>query len=375
MAGQDQVEELIRQAGLQGRIVEKAQVSPEDGQLKAGEADGLVTGDVLSGGLVESAGSVVVAGEVQGRSGHLCQIEAGGRVLIGRGVQYAQVAGDDIWVGKDVDHCTLLSHSHVQIAGDLTLSRVVIGDFQARRQRWNQLLKVDADLEREEETLSAQFRFLNRRVLKDGQNTHVNFELNLGQIIQVKNDAIEIALEPIYRVLPAQSIEARDKAVDDFFNRGVIGTLTKLNREYIAKNRSRQEVFLKLLRELRKLFALARQIDRCGEERRAANEEANRLMAEFRDPPELDLVVGGRLKEGNEISFVLPDVRLEGDTQVILKRTAMLKVGNGETPGICAMKMTAMAGIEEVQQVSSTDLAGVQVRLIGGYIRWTKKES
>ncbi|MCC7265683.1 MAG: hypothetical protein IT369_24510 [Candidatus Latescibacteria bacterium] len=375
MAGQDQIEELIRQAGLQGRIVEKAQVSPEDGQLKAGEADGLVTGDVLAGGLVESAGSVVVVGDAQGRGGLLCQIEAGGRVLVGRGAQYAQIAAGDISVGKDVDHCTLLSHSRVQIQGDLTLSRVVIGDFQARRLRWNQLLKSGTDLEREEETLRSQYRFLNRRVLKDGQNTHVNFELNLGQIIQVKHEAIEIALEPIYRVLPEQHVAARDKAVEDFFNRGVIGTLTRLNREYISKNRSRQEVFLKLLRELSKLFALARQIDRCVELQQAGRAEAERLMAEFRDPPELDLVVGGRLKEGNEISFVLPDVKMEGETQVILKRTALLKVSSGATPGICQLKLTAMAGIEEEQAVASADLTGVQVKLIGGYIRWQKKEA
>lgn len=369
MAAQDQVEELIRQAGLQGRIVEKQQVSPGDGQLLAGDADGLVTGDVLEGGVVESAGGVLVVGCVQGRAGMICRIEAAKRVLIAGGAHHAQVAGGDIRVDKEVDHCTLLSHGHVQIQGDLAASRVVIGEFQSQRLRWNQLLKNCADLEREEESLRSQFKFLNRRILKDGQNTHVNFQLNLGRIMEVKYEAIAITLEPIYRVLPDQQVEARDKAAEDFFNRGVIGTITKLNKDYIAKNRSRQEVFLKLLRGLGKLFALTRQIDRCVELQVAARQEADQLLAEFREIPELDLVVEGRLKEGNEIAFVLPDVKMEGETLVILKRTALLKISSGATPGICALKLTAMNGVEEEQEVSSVELTGTQVKLIGGYIR------
>ena len=65
MLSEREIDDLLRQVGSKGRVVEAATVSPVDGQLMAGDADGLVTGDVLAGGVAGSQKNIVVVGAVR----------------------------------------------------------------------------------------------------------------------------------------------------------------------------------------------------------------------------------------------------------------------------------------------------------------------
>lgn len=370
MLSEGEIDDLLRQVGSKDRVVEADTVSPADGQLMAGDADGLVTGNVLAGGVAESQKNIVVAGTVIGDSDHRCRIEAKAQVLLHAGAQYAHVVGERILIEENVDHCTLVSSQAIQIGGDVSISIIVMGEFRSRQQRWLRLEREVVDAEKSRDNVQMQLKFNSRRVLKTSKNTQVAFDLNLGSVMVVRAIGLKIDLKPIYAVLKGENRASRDKAIEDFFDRVVIASLTKANTTYIATNKGRREVFLKILTQLRELFQMAREVDRLSEEFDAITGESQALLESFKNPAELTLTVSGRLGEGTEIEFVIPDVCGE-DGQVSIERTsAKMSVTAGETAGVYEITTSDPSGQQTRQQVARAELTGVAVSCSDGELGW-----
>lgn len=59
-----------------------------------------------------------------------------------------------------------------------------------------------------------------------------------------------------YESLGEDPTARQEQALMEFFSRGVVGTLSRANRKYLANNLAREKVFLQLLKSLRELFGL-----------------------------------------------------------------------------------------------------------------------
>ena len=375
MVSESELDGLLKQIGSQGRVVEMETVSPDGGQLVAGDADGLVTGDMLPGGVAESEASIVVAGGVKGLEGQTCRIQARTHVLVNATAQYAEIAGDDIRVQDDVDHCRLRSQRDIHIEGNLNLTKLVLGEFGVREQRLKQL-RVEAEkLTQAQKDLEGKMAFKGRRVYRDSANTQVSFKLSLGSILSVRLKAIEVNLQPLYDTLSEEANKSRDVAAKEFFSRAVIAALMKANKAYIDKNRGRQQVFIKVLKGLREVFDLARQADALSEQAAAAEEEAEAIVQELEAPPELNVEVVGRLGQDTEIAFVIPDIEREDGDVSVGRRTTTMSIRAREEPDALDLVVQDLAGETVEEQASEEELTGVAITCSDGKVSWRHLEA
>lgn len=370
MLSEREIDGLLRHVDSKGRVVEAATVSPVDGQLMAGDADGLVTGDILAGGVAESQNNIVVAGAVLGEAERMCHIKAKAQVLLHAGAQYAHVAGQRIHIEQDVEHCVLVSDQAVRIGGDVALTKIVIGKFRSHQERWLRLEREAADAERSRDDLRLRFKFSAGRLVREAQSTRVAFDLNLGLVLSARAGSLQVDLRPIYAVLKGENKDARDQAVEEFFHRVVIASLTKANAPYMATNKSGRGVFLKLLTHLGELVQLARAIDRLAEDVEAAKRESQALVESLQHLEDLILSVGGHLGEDSEIEFVIPSRSGEEGDLSIEVTTARMSVKARESSDVFDVTVSDPSGKQVRQQVSRQELTGVVVSCSGGDVDW-----
>jgi len=375
MVSESEIDDLLRRVGSQGRVVKVETVSPDEGQLVAGDADGLVTGDMLPGGVAESEASIVVAGAVKGLEGQRCRIQARTHVLVNAAAQHAEISGDDIRVQDDVDHCRLVSQHDIRVEGDLNLAKLVLGDFHTRERRLRHLRGEAEKLAQAQKELEAKRAFKGRRVYRDSANTQVCFRLTLGSVLSVRLKTVAVNLQPLYDTLGKAAHKSRDVAAKEFFSRAVISALLKANKGYIGKNRGRQQVFIKVLEGLRELFDLARQVDALAEQVAAAEGEAEAIMQQLEAPPKLNVEVVGRLGQDTEIAFVLPDVERQNGDVSIQQRTTTMAIRDGEEPDTLDLVIRDLTGETMEQQTSEDELTGVAITCSEGKVSWRRLEA
>jgi len=375
MPSESELSDLLKQVSSQGRVVEVETVSPDEGQLAAGDADGLVTGDMLPGGVAESEASIVVAGGVKGMEGQTCRIRARAHVLVKATAQYAEIAGGDIRMQDDVDHCRLMSQHDIHIQGNLNLTKLVLGEFQPCDQRLRDLRGEVESLARAQEGLKGQVAFKSRRVYRDSTNTQVSLKLSLGSILSVRDNIIEVTLQPLYDAMSDEANKSRDEAVKEFFSRAVIAALMKANKSYIAKNRGRQQIFMKVLQGLRELFDLARQGDALAEQAAAVAAEEEAIVQQLEAPGELNLEVAGRLGQDTEIAFVTPRVQRQNGNVSAVRQTMTMAVCDGEEPETLDLVIQDTTGKKVEQQTSEDELTGVRITYREGKMSWEKLEA
>ena len=78
----------------------------------------------------------------------------------------------------------------------------------------------------------------------------------MGKVIRHRNGRLWVELTMFYESLGEDPTARQEQALMEFFSRGVVGTLSRANRKYLANNLAREKVFLQLLKSLRELFGL-----------------------------------------------------------------------------------------------------------------------
>ncbi len=86
-------------------------------------------------------------------------------------------------------------------------------------------------------------------------------DLRLGNILNPTSKQLEVDLQPFYKALGDRSEAETDKALQEFYLRGVVGVLTRNNKGYMAQNPSRHKIFLKMIEEFRGHLVVVRRED------------------------------------------------------------------------------------------------------------------
>lgn len=364
-----EIDVLLAEVESTGRVVEVDEVSPDAGQLTTHEADGLVLGDVHPGGVAESDRSLIVGGAARGQPGSPCRLRAARTLRLCGDVEHAQLTAQDIQVASVGEGVQLTAARRLVVGGDLTAGQIVLGEVRAREARLR-ALRHDVESRTEtHENLRSQVKFISRKILKESRSTQAGFDLRLGHILTVRPRNVEVNLAPLYEILDKRGVTDRSAAVPEFFDRVIVGSLTKANKDYIAKNRGRREVFLKLLKELRSLFDVVRQLDVMNESVGEAQAESARILAELAEPSDLTVRVDGLVHPGVTVEFVDARVDEPDEGEPVIERLASrLTVREGETDGQAVLELVDAEGQRREETMGRDELRGVIFAVAEGQV-------
>ena len=355
-------------------LLERESMSLENGAMNAGDANVLVRRNISAGAVLKGAGALLVEGSLAGSPRWPCRVEMGGDVVVLGSVENAHLSGRHIWVGKDASHCQLMAVGNVAFGGDVADARILSGDYEAER-RLIEEMKIKVSKAREEqEHLEGKVRFEERRMDRVIQATQINLHLELGNIIQNLRKRIAIDLKPFYRIVGPKTAEEIDLSLMEFFSRGVVGMLARTNRDYLVKNPNRQTIFLGVIRSLRDLFSITRQLDR-HIQGVVEMESLIPPMLERLKEKRTTVCVRKALRPEVEVRFVCPEVKEieEGET-AIFKQIGMLNVQpNPETAQYKVTRVDVNEGVSALD-VDSGELQGVLFHMHEGQVTWERIE-
>jgi hypothetical protein len=234
------------------------EVSPARGDIDLGDRNGVVSGDILEGGVIRGNGDLLIQGSVNGADGNLCGIDVEGRVTVQGAVAFARIDGREIDLRSDVTDSRIRSDLGATLGADITRSTVSLGN------RRKELLTL-RDYARELSQLLKQVEELRVRVASGARRfvrAYPEVNLKMGDVFVRTPRELVVDLSPFYKAVKGNSPEKIDRALEEFYLKVAVGVLTRNNREYIRRNPNRHKVFLKLIEELRKHVVTVRFCDR-----------------------------------------------------------------------------------------------------------------
>jgi hypothetical protein len=203
------------------------------------------------------------------------------------------------------------------------------------------------------------------------ERSSFEFEFSAGQICRLSRDRIEIHLGPFYEMLEGKSEAEVDRALLEFFTKGVVGYLARVNRKQILDNTSRQKVFVTLTRSLHEVFLQTRERDKYRAAAQAAAEDLEALLTSVQGR-ETAMHVGGEVLPGADLRFTLATVDEKGEIEAT---SAGMKVESGPNDDQREVVHTDPKGEERKQIVDAQSLQGATLRLREGRVVWDREGS
>jgi len=371
-------------------LLEVADITMQGGALELGERDLKVAGNVYRGGVVRGVGGVSVQGHVAGSLTQRCVIEVGGDVAVKGDVQGARIRCRSLTVEGNLEQVEVLSDREVEVGGRLAEAEVQVGMWG---QEYAQIRALARDISHGEAELNAmegRIRMASRRFLRDYGTIDVQF----GNVITRSRRGIEVDLKDIYRILRDRPEEEVDRGLQEFFFKVIVGALTRTNRTYVSQNPSRQNIFLKLVSELREHMMEVRARDKRQAHTQGMKQQQQGLIEMLSAPTPWGVTVRGQVGPATTVRLLqfrrsahdaeagpdserraaaasAPPRPHEGEASVDLdRRAAYLRVVSLEGEGL-ALNLSSMDGtISEKKGVSQEELSSVRVSLKGGLPVW-----
>lgn len=219
-------------------IIVKGMMDLVAGHLEIDAGPVAINGDLLGGVQVKTADVLVVKGALIGEMGKPCHIEAKGDVYITGQVHYARISGRNVYIGEKVRNTWISVWEHVNIESDLIDVEIASGDLQSYQRRADENRKR---LVRLLDKLQVQERQLRRDEVvlhKQCERTSSGLNFRVGEIVLHERDRIWVDLSKFYKHVADKSPSDQTAALREFFAKGIIGLLSKINRSYIVANRA-----------------------------------------------------------------------------------------------------------------------------------------
>ncbi len=285
---------------VERQLLEVAEITMQGGTLELAERDLKVTGNVYRGGVVRGAGGVSVQGHVAGNLTQRCVIEVGGDVVVKGDVQGARIRCRSLKVGGNLEQAEVLSDRAVEVGGRLVDTEVQVGMWGQEFAQIRALMREMAHLEAELNAMDGRMRMASRRFLRDYGTIDVQF----GNVITKSRRGIEVDLKDIYRILRDRSEEEVDRGLQEFFFKVIVGALTRTNRTYVSQNPSRQNIFLKLVSELREHIVEVRTRDKLQANLKAVKDQQKELIDLLKAPTPWGVKVQGQVGPATTIRLL-----------------------------------------------------------------------
>ena len=205
---------------------------------------------------------------------------------------------------------------------------------------------------------------------KQCERTSTGLKFGAAAIVLHESDRIRIDLGKFYRLVGDKGEEEVTVALKEFFAKGLIGLIGRLNRAYIARNPAHERVFLQLIQGLRKLVFLSRTVDVLMREMECEREALSALVKRINRTDRV-VSVRGKVYPDTSFGFLPLDVVIsaEGDIASVGRR-AELRVSTGSDTSRRALKKQGSSGQEETEMRSADELREIALRLDGDFVVW-----
>lgn len=320
---QDKARNIMKARG----VLEVDALSQSHGVFDADGADVVVLGHVTAGAKLEKAASVVVRGDLIGDARNMCQIEASDEVIVFGQATYASIASQDICMGQGVTHCNLDAERQLEIGGDVSDTQIRVGNFDTVRRKLEEL-KTDIIQQRQDrETTQRLLRLEEKRMHNRIETTRISMDFSLGHMIVKKRKRITIDLTRFYSTLKDRSDELIDRALLEFYAKGVVGMLARVNMQFLQKGKNRQAIFKGVISKLKDLILATRKLDLQTQALQTIEKEHDALIQGLKQRT-CQATVAGQILTTVVFQFVGVDFLTTEDGQVQLGRhLAKLEVG------------------------------------------------
>lgn len=295
-----------------GRSLADISVDSIGREFEAGDDNLIVYGPLPVGAVVRGKRSVLIQGDVAGQPDAPCRIEVRGQVVITGFVSHAHISARSIHIGASV-RCSQLSGAiTVEITGDVERSRIICGEYYADAEGARSR-QTDLDVARQRtDELRQRVAVEEKRLSKACRSIRAPLNLNVGRIITHRDDTVSVDLGTFYRSVEWQTEQDLERALNEFFAKGIIGVLSRINRKYLVEVPTHGKVFMQLMRTLHDLLT---QVMACDAAERFAVRrqlELERLVSELecRQP---QVSVGGSIAPSVRLEFILPRVIRQAD--------------------------------------------------------------
>jgi hypothetical protein len=306
-------------------------------------------------------------------------IEVGGDVAVRGDVQGARIRCRSLKVEGNLEQVEVLSDREVEVGGRMAEAEVQVGMWG---QEYAQIRALGRDISHGEAELNAlegRIRMASRRFLRDYGTIDVQF----GNVLTKSRRGIEVDLKDIYRILRDRAEEEVDRGLQEFFFKVIVGALTRTNRTYVSQNPSRQNIFLKLVSELREHMMEVRTRDKRQDHTQEMKRQQQKLIEMLSAPTPWGVTVRGQVEPATTIRLLqfrrsVQDAeagsdseRRAGEASVDLdRRAAYLRVVSLEGEEL-TLNLSSMDGATgEKKGVSRGELSSVRVSLRSGLPAW-----
>ncbi|MFT5090186.1 MAG: CheY-like chemotaxis protein [Candidatus Latescibacterota bacterium] len=297
-------------------------LSKDRGQIRANTSNVLIRGRSIGKHHIQTTGAVIVDTSIDGGIGKPCRIEATGDVIITGSASNLHVTARSIHIGGQARFCRCESLRNTVVEGDLVETHVILGDLGSCK---SQINHFDSHLRH----MIDQRETFNRQIARDANQLHkacksarFNLSLTVGRMIQHDGQGLEIDLGFFYEQITKTKEEEIQAALIEFFNRGIIGVLSRTNRTYFTDSPARERLFIKTLSDLRKLVLTVRKRDILALSIDDELEQARTLINHLEDPRR-HLSAHGRLSPNSSIHFSHPQIKVA--------ENGSIAIGNRET--------------------------------------------
>jgi hypothetical protein len=328
----------------------------------APERNILVDGDLKPGTSFESPQSLLVNGSVHGVENNECHIEVRRELLIAGNASYAHLQGMNIRIEGGSNESELRAREQISVGADIVATKLVVGNGESLQRRYEDLRRRLVRHESNKLRCDRQRKQDEKNLDRTCQLTSLPLDLNLGSLIRHGDGRVQIDLEAVYRSLKESSEKHLRAALNEFFAKGIMGTLARTNRKYIVNNPTRAKVFTQFLAKLRDLYNLVAKCDELG---RSLERDRSALEALITDFPEDfgSVLVGGRIVAPATIDFELAEVRPH-DSKV-QARTTRLQIEALESDEDVLLDVTDIFGEHHREISRAEDLVSVEIRSEG----------
>ena len=339
--------------------------------LDMGETNLLVRGDVLGEVALICRGNVVVDGSILGGAGQTVTIEAGGDVVVKGEVCHVRIAAREIYIAGESTHCQLRAWRNIGIGAGLARAQVIVGDSTLIECELTRLDVDIANIRGEREKPRRQLVMREKALGRTCQSTRIGLGFDLNGIVKHQENEVQVCLEPFYRLVGDLDEEKIEAALEEFFRKGVMGFLLRVNREYIAGNTVREKIFIQLMRDLSALFFLQWKTDRQSRRIEACEQERTTLLEEL-EQGKNSIAIGGEVGPDVEFRFIISRVeRISTEEYAIDQLEAIMRV---VATGIGQYVITHedSKGEQTNLHMNASDLRDVVLSVHEGQTSWRK---
>ncbi len=350
------------------QVLEMNEVTMQGGTVEIGDRDLRVAGGFFQGGVVRGEGGVSVRGHVSGSLLHRCVIEVGGDVTVEGDIRGARIRCRSLRAGGGLEQVEVLTDQGVEVGGSLKGAEVQVGMRGAEHLEIKTLMR---DVSRQEADLTAMeggMRMASRRFQRD----YANIDIQFGNIITKSRRGVEVDLKDLYRILHDRSEEEVDKGLQEFFFKVIVGALTRANRVYVSQNPSRQNIFLKLVSELREHLMEVRTRDKIQTRLNAFEKRRKELTESLLAPSPWGMAVHGQIGPETVIRLLqFKNPVAEATEEMFLdRRSGHLRVVAQESDELVLNLVSLDGTAAPKRNVPLSELCSVKIFLKEGLPAW-----